>query len=43
MSKINNNSNKQVQTELFLHVEPSKKVYVSFTSTGCLLSGDCLR
>ena len=34
MGKINNNnSNKQVQTELFPLVEPSKKVEVGFTST----------
>lgn len=34
MGKINNNnSNKQVQTELFSLVEPSKKVEVGFTST----------
>ena len=33
MDKINNNSNKQVQTEFFSLVEPSKKVEVGFTST----------
>ena len=34
MGKINNNnSNKQIQTELFSLVEPSKKVEVGFTST----------
>lgn len=30
MDKINNNSNKQAQTELFSLVEPSKKVEVGF-------------
>ena len=44
MGKINNNnSNKQVQTELFSLVEPSKKVEVGFTSTKVSSFGKRLR